>query len=359
MWILCVGSALIDMIFRDVNGFHVMEAEKSLVAKAFTTSAGGMALNTACQISGLDNGTQPPRWARIGLLAKFNSAGPNLIVDKISELSLEHVSTTGAQVTENGVCACTTRRRSANDPDVRRNFYVYIPANNSLAIDDVMRIREFAMSAGTDGWVHFANLAGEPSYYHTTIINLMEELRASHRVTFSANTVGHTDGLHDLRNQGQFVRSLDWLCVNVREAMTILEDTVEEGDEFDRKITLDDAEDAAERLTKHFRMPGGVAVTCGAKGSCARYRERAASDAIDVKDVKALPAIVDSVGCGDAWMAGFIDTLAGLPNGARRPSNNKELELCLKAANRMGVLALSKPGGSIPLCKRATLLASH
>lgn len=343
MWFLSVGSALIDTVVRNASGYHHAGQEQSCSVGAISEHAGGMALNTACQLRGLDLGEQQPRWASIHLLARYNAgATSSAISSTLKALEIKPLDLGRGRMYVDGRCICVTRHGDTGNADaIRRNFYVHIPPGNQLSDDDIISILDFSDQLDSPGWVHFANLAGEPSYYSSTTINVMRQLRRKKNIKISANTVGIEKGLEALRSNHDFVQQLDWLVVNIREAQTILGDTFD----TDSRLNLYDATTATENISKHFELLRGVAVTCGAHGSSARYGNKIAKRAIDRSLLPPRDGLIDPVGCGDAWMAGFIDSLVG----------ECSLDECLVRANKMGTLALGVAGGSEPVCRRSKL----
>src|SRR5262249_53921609 len=94
-----------------------------------------------------------------------------------------------------------------------------------------------------------------------------------------------------------------------------------------------DLEDAIQRLTKRVPL---VAVKLGAEGAIAqRGDQRFTCPAVKVE-------VVDAVGAGDSFDAGFISQYI---RGA-------ELPACLAHGNLAGALSTTRPGGTEAFCDR-------
>ena len=259
---VCMGAHVLDVLVRPVD--QVPEGQGGVLVEQIRLAPAGAAGGTAVTL------------AKLG--AEVHSAG-GVGEDLLGETLVRMLEERGVD------CSALVRRTevqtSASVLPIRENgdrpaLHV-IGANGGYSLDEV----PWALIESADN-LHL----GGPEFLPEAAPKILEFCH-EHGVTTSADLLA--DGWPELLDMiAPALEHLDWFMPNDDQAI---------------KLTgADDVEAAATALIE--RGVGGVAATCGAEGSVVvTAGETVRVPAFEVE-------VVDTSGCGDAYVAGFLRGLA-------------------------------------------------
>jgi len=302
--ILCCGEALIDMIPKPT----------SVEAPGFVPYTGGAILNTAIGLGRLG--------VQVGMLSGVST---DMFGQQIAEsLSASHVNTASLIRSDRPTTLAFVR---LTDGHATYTFYDENSAGRMIAADDLPDLPDEVNALYFGG----ISLCSEPaaSTYHALMAR-----EASDRVV-----------MIDPNIRANFVDDVVRYRARI-DAMISLSDIVKVSDE-DLNWIYPGAESLAEKLEKiRATGPSVVILTRGGDGSSAFLADGSQVNS-DVEKVE----VVDTVGAGDTFNAGFLAKLSELgllSKSALRMSGADDIQSALAFGAKVAAVTVSRAGANPP-----------